>query len=108
MYTVFGPIVTGVGNVTCCHPEPVSEVNVACARTAPEVEYSRPMCVPLSLPLWSFQKRTPVTWPATSDRNFTPRVTGPSLVGRSVGAPVVQIDFVPAVEVPAVNKTSTQ
>src|SRR4051795_1929553 len=87
-------MLTGFENVTCCHPEPVSEVNVACARTAPEFEYSRPMCVPLSLPEL-FQKRTPVTWPATSDRNFTPRVTGPSFFQSSFGVASFQIELVP-------------
>src|SRR3954454_19994996 len=75
MYGVFADIATGVENATDCHPDPLSEVNVACASTDPPIEYSTPMCVPLS-DSEPFQKRMPLTVPATSERNFTPSVTG--------------------------------
>src|SRR3954447_17461134 len=89
---------TGVENVTCCQPDPVSDVNVAWASTAPVFEYSSPICVPLSM-VEVFQNRTPFTWPATSERNLTPSVTAPSFLNGSVGAPACQIETVPGEQV---------
>ena len=40
-------IVTGVAKVTCCQPEAVSLVNVACARRVPVDDHRLPMCVPV-------------------------------------------------------------
>ena len=64
---------TGVGKLTCCHPEEVSPENTAVASRVPEVDHKLPMWVPLfAVP---FQNRTPVTYPFTSARNFTPSST---------------------------------
>ena len=44
---VFAAIWTGVGKVTCCHPEPLSPVNVAVASSVPELDQSEPVWVPV-------------------------------------------------------------
>jgi hypothetical protein len=70
-------------------------VNAACASTVPATVYSKPRCVPLSLPE-AFQNRRPVILPAVSERNFTPRVTGLSARhGSLIEAEVFQIDLSP-------------
>src|SRR4051812_3822439 len=83
---------TGVAKLTCCQPHAVSDVKFACASSAPVLLYKEPMCVPLSFGE-AFQKRMPVICPATSDWNFTPRLTAGSGVHGSFGVgSIFQID----------------
>jgi hypothetical protein len=45
-------IATGLEKVTCCQPEAVSPVKVACANSVPPLLQSLPTCVPVfALPL---------------------------------------------------------
>src|SRR5947209_11338350 len=97
---------TGWANATCCQPPPVSAVNVAVARRWPAAVQRLPECVPvLPAPL---KKRTPVTKPAMSERNFTPTSIEPvsdvaavagcasedQIVHGHVGTPIVVNDHV--------------
>ena len=75
---VLAAIGTGLEKLTCCHPVADSAAKTACASTAPEVEYNSPRCVPL-LEADPLKKRIPETVPLTSERNFSPSVTGASL-----------------------------
>src|SRR3954453_4106035 len=101
-------MLTGAEKFACCQPEPVSDVKVADASTAPVLSYKYPTCVPLSL-AESFQKRMPVICPATSDLSLTPSVTGLSHRHLSFGAAVCHSDVFPgAKEADAAKATSTQ
>src|SRR5438094_497397 len=83
---------TPLPNETCCQPLADSLVNVAVARRLPWTDHRLPMCVPVLVV--SFQKRTPVIQPSTSDWNLTPSstellslvfcVAGPALLGQIV------------------------
>ena len=66
---------TGLEKVAVCHPGVFPAEKAAWANSAPDAEYNSPICVPLFCgdPL---EKRIPLTAPATSERNFMPRVTG--------------------------------
>jgi hypothetical protein len=46
-YVVFAETATGLLKLTCCHPEAVSLVNVALARSVPVSVHRLPMCEPV-------------------------------------------------------------
>ena len=46
MYLVFALMSTGLAKFTCCHPEAVSLVKVAEARSVPVLFHKLPTCVP--------------------------------------------------------------
>jgi hypothetical protein len=43
----FGEIATGDEKVTCCQPDALSPVNVAVAKSAPELDHKCPTWVPV-------------------------------------------------------------
>src|SRR5580765_832579 len=82
MYVVFAVIATGGVSVTSCQPDTDSLVNVASASSTPVADQRWPTCAPVfAAPL---KKRTAVTNPLMSDRNFTPT---------SIGCPSVTVGF---------------
>src|SRR4051812_3021430 len=66
-------MLTGEENVAVCHPLPSSLENVTSASWSPAAFHSAPTCVPVFAA--DLKKRTPLTVPATSELNFTPRTT---------------------------------
>jgi hypothetical protein len=89
---VFAVTATGDENDTCCQPDADSPENVAVASSVPVDDHRFPTWVPeLPTPL---KKRTPVTYPSLSERNFTPNSTDPvSPVAATAGvAPADQIE----------------
>src|SRR3954451_620605 len=72
-YVVSAAIVTGAANGTVCQPDADSPLNVPCARSRPSADHSAPTCVPVFAD--ALKKRMPVTVPAASAVNLTPRST---------------------------------
>jgi hypothetical protein len=91
-YVVSASTATGAENDTSCQPEADSPENVAVANNDPDDDHKFPTCVPVfPAPL---KNRTPVTVPATTERNFTPSSTAPvsSADNTSGVAPADQIE----------------
>jgi hypothetical protein len=64
---------TGLEKITVCHPDAVSPVNVADARSCPAADHKLPICAPVFAAALS--NRSPVTCPLVDAVNFTPSST---------------------------------